>query len=66
VFVPGKPFQPRLIFVGKTGAYPIEEPSRGQCYKHFLVRDLKILVLSYSVLSTRLEKFVKDKHSSLL
>jgi hypothetical protein len=24
VFVPGKPFQPSLMFVGKAGAYPIE------------------------------------------
>ena len=28
MFVPDKPFQPRLLFVGKAGAYPIEEPFR--------------------------------------
>jgi hypothetical protein len=28
VFVPGKPFQHNLMFVGKAGAYPIEEPFR--------------------------------------
>jgi len=27
VFVPGKPFQPSLLFVGKAGAYPIENLS---------------------------------------
>jgi len=27
VFVPGKPFQPSLLFVGKPGAYPrVEHP----------------------------------------
>ncbi len=26
VFVPDKLFQPSLMFVGKAGAYPIEEP----------------------------------------
>jgi hypothetical protein len=26
VFVPGKPFQLSLMFNGKAGAYPIEEP----------------------------------------
>jgi hypothetical protein len=30
VFVPGKPFQPRLVFVGKTGAFPSEALFR--CY----------------------------------
>jgi len=24
VFVPGKPFQPSIMFAGKTGAYPSE------------------------------------------
>jgi hypothetical protein len=28
VFVPGKPFQPSLIFVGKAGASPSEAPFR--------------------------------------
>jgi hypothetical protein len=26
VFVPGKPFQPSLMFAGKAGAYPSEAP----------------------------------------
>ena len=26
MFVPGKPFQPSLMFAGKAGAYPIEAP----------------------------------------
>jgi hypothetical protein len=26
VFVPGKHFQPNLVFVGKAGAYPSEAP----------------------------------------
>jgi hypothetical protein len=28
VFVPGKPFQPRLMFVSKAGTYPSEAPFR--------------------------------------
>jgi hypothetical protein len=28
VFVPGKPFQPSLMFAGKAGAYPSETPFR--------------------------------------
>ncbi len=28
VFVPGKLFQPSLMFVGETGAYPRETPVR--------------------------------------
>ena len=28
MFVPGKPFQPSLIFAGKAGAYPSEAPCR--------------------------------------
>ncbi len=28
MFVPGKPFQPSVMFVGKTGTYPFEEPFR--------------------------------------
>jgi hypothetical protein len=28
VFVPGKPFQPSLMFAGKAGAYPREDPFR--------------------------------------
>jgi len=28
VFVPDKPVQPSLLFAGKTGAYPSEEPLR--------------------------------------
>jgi hypothetical protein len=29
VFVPGKPFQPSLMFVGKARAYPIVEHLKG-------------------------------------
>jgi hypothetical protein len=28
LFVPGKPFQPSLMFAGKAGAYPNEAPFR--------------------------------------
>ncbi len=34
--------------------------------KNFFVPDLRIFVLSKSVGWTRMEKFTKDKHSSLL
>jgi hypothetical protein len=37
-----------------------------QCYKTFFVRDLRILILRYSVCQTRLEKLTNDKHSNLL
>ncbi len=29
VFVPGKPFQPSLMFASKVGAYPSETPTLG-------------------------------------
>ncbi len=38
----------------------------GQCYKTFLVRDLRISVLSQSVIQSRLERLGIDKRSSLL
>ncbi len=58
MFVNGKPFQPSLMFVGKAGAYPIEEPFRcctlgqasGLAHKQ----------------ETRLERLTRDKHSNLL
>jgi hypothetical protein len=28
VFVPGKPFQPSLMYAGKAAAYPSEAPSQ--------------------------------------
>ena len=28
MFVPGKPFQPSVMFTGKAGAYPSEAPFR--------------------------------------
>ncbi len=28
MFVPGKAFQPSLIFAGKAGAHPVEAPER--------------------------------------
>jgi hypothetical protein len=57
-FVPGKPFQPSLMFAGKVGAYPSEAPlscstlgwAPGLTHKH----------------QTRLERFARDKRSSLL
>jgi hypothetical protein len=39
---------------------------RGQCYKTFSVRDLRIFILSWSVSQTRPEKLTNDQHSSLL
>ncbi len=54
---PEKFFQSSLISIGK---------SMGQCYKTLFVRDLWIVLISYSVCQTRLEKFARDKHSSLL
>ncbi len=56
--VPGKLFQPSLMFAGKAGAYTSEVPFRcstlgwapGFTHKH----------------QTRLERLAKDKHSSLL
>jgi hypothetical protein len=58
MFVPGKPFQPSVMFVSKTGSYPSEVPFKcstlglapGLTHKHY----------------TRLEKLARDKHSSLL
>jgi hypothetical protein len=40
VFVPGKPFQPCLMFVGKAGAYPSETPFRGSTigYSQYFLR----------------------------
>ncbi len=58
VFVPGKPFQPSLMFAGKTGVYLSEAPFRcsnigqapGLTCKH----------------QTRLEKLAKGKLSSIM
>ncbi len=58
MFVPGRSFQPSLMFVSKTGDYQSEAPLRhstqglalGLSHKH----------------SARLETPAKDKHSSLL
>ncbi len=53
MLVPGKPFQPNIIFASKHGAYLIEVlqgRGSGVTHKH----------------STRLEKLAKDKHSNLL
>ncbi len=52
MFVPDKPFQLSVMFVGKAGAYPIQEPFR--CY-----------TLGQNT-HTRLERLTRDKHSSLL
>jgi hypothetical protein len=58
VFVPGKPSQLSLLFVGEAGAYPCEAPFRcltlgyppGLTHKH----------------QTRLERLAREKHFSLL
>ncbi len=53
MFVPGKSFKPSLMFVDKAGVYPSEATSRigtGLTHKH----------------KTRMEKFARDEHSSLL
>jgi hypothetical protein len=58
MLVPGYPFQPSVIFVSKAGAYQREVPSRCSDLGHAfgLTRKYK----------TRMEKPVRDKHSSLL
>jgi hypothetical protein len=58
VFVPGKFFQPSLMFVGKPGAYPIEEPFRCCTLG-------KAPSLAHKQ-QTWLERIARDKHSSLL
>jgi hypothetical protein len=57
VFVPGKPFQPHLVFAGKAGAYPSKAPSR--C---FTLGETPSLTHKYQ---TRLKRLARDKHSSL-
>jgi hypothetical protein len=37
VFVPGKPFKPSLMFVGKAGAYLRVEPLRGASLTTLLI-----------------------------
>jgi hypothetical protein len=34
VFVPGRAFQPSLLFASKAGAYPSGAPSLGLAFKH--------------------------------
>ncbi len=58
MFVPGKPFQPSLVFAGKNGAYPSEAPF--SCSTLGYTPDLTHKHL------TRLERLASDKHSSLL
>ncbi len=58
MFVPGKPFQPSLMFAGKARAYPIEAHFR--CYTVGQVPGLS------HKHPTRLERLARDKHSSLL
>ncbi len=58
MFVSGKPFHLSLTFGGKARAYPIDEPYRcstlGQALGHALKQKI------------RMERFARDKHSSLL
>ncbi len=56
--MPGKPFQPSLIFAGNAGAYLSEAPFRSSTLGY----DPALNSKHY----TRLEKLVTDKHSSLL
>jgi hypothetical protein len=46
LFVPGKPFQPSLMFAGKSGAYPSEAPCR---YKHasLLIKKFKDFEITF-------------------
>jgi hypothetical protein len=58
VFVPGKLFQPSLIFEGKSGACPISIVSKRRVTRvasGFICKHL-----------TRMDKIAKSKHSSLL
>jgi hypothetical protein len=58
VFLPGKPFLPSLMSVGKAGAYLSEAPF-----------GCSTLVLAPGLTQkhqTRLERLTRDKHSSLL
>jgi hypothetical protein len=48
VFVPGKPFQPSLMFAGKAGAYPIEalayyENLLSTAVKSFIVQSPRVM-----------------------
>ncbi len=58
-FVPGKPFQPSLMFVGKAGAYRV---------KHLSISTLegRLLALPTNIRLDSLEKLVRNKHSSIL
>ncbi len=58
MFVPGKLFQPSLMFVDKAGAYPSE-------VKHIYGALLEGRLLTL-LANTRLEKLARDKLSSLL
>jgi hypothetical protein len=58
VFVPDKPFQPSLMFVGKAGEYPSEASFR--CSTLGWAPDLA------HKHQTRLERLARDKHCSLL
>jgi len=58
VFVPGKPFQPSLMFVSKAGAYLNEAPLR--CSTLGCAPSLT------HQHETKLERPARDKHSSLL
>ncbi len=58
MFVPDKLFQPSLMFVGKSGAYPSEAPVG--CSTLVSAPDLT------HKHQTWVEKLARDKHSSLL
>jgi hypothetical protein len=49
-----------------SSAIFVESVIRDQSYKTFYVRNARNFVLSWIVCENRLERLVKDKHSSLL
>jgi hypothetical protein len=58
VFVLGESIQPSLLLVGKAGAYPSEA--------HFRYHALAYAPVLTNKHYTRLERFARDRHSSLL
>ncbi len=54
----------KIVNYGRKKFYNID--TRGQCYKTFSVRDLRIFILSQSVCQTKLKRLTNEKHSSLL
>ncbi len=55
MFVPGKPFQPSLMFAGKAIAYPSEAPSGAPLYGRLLASPTNIR-LGWKGLPVRISK----------